>query len=97
MSIHATLSPEAQERLNAQQRNSTISTADRMARLLSEGGMPQCEEAVVKAIERLQATQNPYGSRTNDQPVAMTSLALLAYLGHCETPQSYLIDMIMQG
>ncbi len=65
------------------------SAADRMARLLSEGGTPQCEDAVVKALDWLQATQKPDGSWTNDHPVAMTGLALLAYLGHCETPQSH--------
>lgn len=85
------------------------SAADRMARLLSEGGTPQCEDAVVKALDWLQATQKPDGSWTNDHPVAMTGLALLAYLGHCETPQSpkygetvlkgitYLIDVGMKN
>ncbi len=85
------------------------SKADRMARLLSEGGSPQCEDSVVKALDWLQATQKPDGSWTNDHPVAMTGLALLAYLGHCETPQSqkygetvlkgitYLIDIGMKN
>jgi hypothetical protein len=85
------------------------SAADRMARLLSEGGTPECEDAVVKALDWLQATQKPDGSWTNDHPVAMTGLALLAYLGHCETPQSpkygetvlrgvtYLIDVGMKN
>jgi hypothetical protein len=85
------------------------SPADRMARLLSEGGTPQCENAVVKALDWLQATQKPDGSWTGDHPVAMTGLALLAYLGHCETPQSvkygetvlkgitYLIDIGMKN
>ena len=85
------------------------SAEDRMARLLSEGGTPQCEDAVVKALDWLQATQNPDGSWTNDHPVAMTGLALLAYLGHCETPQSpeygetvlkgitYLVDIGMKN
>lgn len=85
------------------------SAADRMARLLSEGGTEQCEDAVVKSLDWLQATQKPDGSWTNDHPVAMTGLALLAYLGHCETPQSqkygetvlkgitYLIDIGMKN
>jgi hypothetical protein len=85
------------------------SPADRMARLLAEGGTPQCEEAVVKALDWLQATQKPDGSWTGDHPVAMTGLALLAYLGHCETPLSpkygetvlkaitYLIDVGMKN
>jgi hypothetical protein len=85
------------------------SPADRMKRLLAEGGTEQCEVAVVKALDWLQATQKPDGSWTNDHPVAMTGLALLAYLGHCETPQSpkygetvlkaitYLIDVGMKN
>ena len=85
------------------------SPADRMERLLSEGGTEQCEVAVVGALDWLQATQKPDGSWTNDHPVAMTGLALLAYLGHCETPQSpkygetvlkgitYLIDIGMKN
>jgi hypothetical protein len=64
------------------------SKADRMARLLSEGGTPECEEAVMKCLNWLQSTQKPDGSWTGDHPVAMTGLSLLAYLGHCETPQS---------
>ena len=83
--------------------------ADRMARLLAEGGTPECEAAVVKALDWLQATQNANGSWTTDHPVAMTGLALLAYLGHCETPQSpkygetvlkgitYLVDVGMKN
>jgi hypothetical protein len=88
---------------------SRCSPEERMKRLLSEGGTPQCEDAVVKALDWLQATQNPDGSWTNDHPVAMTGFALLAYLGHCETPQSpkygetvlkgitYLIDVGMKN
>ena len=64
------------------------SKADRMARLLAEGGTPECEDAVVKCLNWLQSTQNSDGSWTNNYPVAMTGFALLVYLGHCETPQS---------
>ena len=64
------------------------SQADRMARLLAEGGTPECEDAVVKCLNWLKDTQNTDGSWTGDHPVAMTGLALLVYLGHCETPQS---------
>ncbi len=64
------------------------SPADRMARLLEEGGTAECEEAVVKALDWLQDTQKPDGSWDNTHPVAMTGFALLAFLGHCETPQS---------
>lgn len=85
------------------------SAKERMERLLAEGGTEQCEDTVVKALDWLQATQNPDGSWTKDHPVAMTGLALLAYLGHCETPQSqkygetvlkgisYLVDMGMKN
>lgn len=64
------------------------SKADRLARLKETGGTPECEDAVVKALYFLQGTQNPDGSWDKQHPVAMTGLALLAYLGHCETPQS---------
>jgi hypothetical protein len=85
------------------------SKADRMARLLAEGGTPECEDAVVKCLKWLQSTQNPDGSWTGDHPVAMTGFAILVYLGHCETPQSpeygetvlkgisYLIDVGMKN
>jgi hypothetical protein len=63
------------------------SKADRMARLLAEGGTPECEDAVVKCLNWLQSTQKPDGS-WNNYPAAMTGFALLVYLGHCETPQS---------
>lgn len=62
---------------------------DRLHRLLETGGTPQCEDAVVKGLDWLKATQHPDGSWSAKQnPAAMTGLALLAYLGHCETPLS---------
>ncbi len=64
------------------------SPEDRMARLLETGGVKECEDAVVKALDWLKSTQNPDGSWTNQNQTAMTGLALLAYLGHCETPLS---------
>ena len=65
------------------------SKADRLARLDKEGGTPACEDAVVKALEYLQGTQNPNGSwEKGGNHVGYTGLALLAYLGHCETPSS---------
>jgi hypothetical protein len=64
------------------------SPEDRMARLLENGGTPQCEEAVMKGLRWLKSTQNADGSWTNSNQCAMTGLALLAYLGHCETPLS---------
>lgn len=61
---------------------------DRMNRLKESGGTAKCEDAVVNALDFLQKTQNADGSWDPSHPVAMTGLALLAYLGHCETPQS---------
>ena len=63
------------------------SKADRLQRLADGGGTPACEDAVVKSLQWLKKTQAPNGSWTN-KPVSMTGLALLAYLGHCETAGS---------
>lgn len=64
------------------------SPEERMRRLLETGGTEECETAVVKALDWLKATQNPDGSWTGRRQAAMTGLALLAFLGHCETPLS---------
>lgn len=64
------------------------SPEDRMQRLLEGGGTKECEEAVVKGLQWLKSTQNPDGSWTGSNQSAMTGLALLAFLGHCETPLS---------
>lgn len=61
---------------------------DRMERLLDNGGNKECEDAVVKALRWLKQTQIQNGSWTNQKPVAMTGLALLTFLGHCETAGS---------
>jgi hypothetical protein len=61
---------------------------DRMNRLKEAGGTEKCEDAVVSALDFLQKTQNADGSWSQGYQVSMTGLALLAYLGHCETPQS---------
>jgi hypothetical protein len=63
------------------------SQADRLARLDANGGTPECEDAVVKALRYFKQTQADNGS-WSPQPVASTGLVLLAYLGHCETPLS---------
>jgi hypothetical protein len=61
---------------------------DRLARLRETGGTPECEDAVIKALRWMKATQRPDGSWGPQFPAAMTGLALLAYLGHCETTNS---------
>lgn len=82
---------------------------ERMKRLLESGGTKECEEAVVKSLTWLQLQQNADGSWGRSKKAAMTGLVLLAYLGHCETPQStqygetvlngmlYLIDQGMKN
>lgn len=63
--------------------------ADRRQRLAKEGGKPEFEDKVVASLRWLQKTQDANGSwNAQSKPVAMTGLALLAYLGHCETPSS---------
>ena len=64
------------------------SKADRLQRLTAGGGTEKCEDAVVASLRWLKEKQNKDGSWTGQQPIAMTGLALLAYLGHCETAQS---------
>jgi hypothetical protein len=60
----------------------------RLARLDANGGNAQCEEAVMKSLRWLKKTQNPDGSWTGTNQAAMTGFAILAFLGHCETPNS---------
>jgi hypothetical protein len=64
------------------------SREDRLARLRESGGTPECEDAVEKALQWLKATQSADGSWTKKDKPAMTGLALLTYLGRCETPLS---------
>ena len=74
------------------------SKADRLARLAESGGTPECEDAVVKALHWLKASQNKDGSWSKAHPVAMTGFAVLAFLGHCETPQSPVFgDTVLRG
>ncbi|MFT6863939.1 MAG: hypothetical protein ACJAVK_002501 [Akkermansiaceae bacterium] len=85
------------------------SKADRLQRLTEGGGTEKCEDAVVASLRWLKESQNKDGSWTGSQPVAMTGLALLAYLGHCETAGSeefgesvlsaitYLVDKAMKN
>jgi len=64
------------------------SREDRLNRLAKNGGNEQCEEAVMKSLRWLKKTQNEDGSWTKTNKGAMTGFALLAFLGHCETPNS---------
>jgi hypothetical protein len=64
------------------------SKQDRLARLMENGGNPACDDAVANALRWLKSQQNADGSWGKDNRVAMTGLVLLAYFGHCETPQS---------
>jgi hypothetical protein len=64
------------------------SKEDRLQRLQENGGNPACDEAVHKGLQWLKAKQNPDGSWGSSTQPAMTGLALLAYLGRCETPAS---------
>ena len=62
--------------------------ADRAKRLRENGGKPEYDRKVVKALDWLKTQQNADGSWGNGYPVAMTALAILAFSGHCETVDS---------
>lgn len=62
------------------------SKEDRLSRLKETGGTPECEEAVIKGLKWLKSTQSKDGNWPGN--VSNTGFALLAYLGHCETPIS---------
>lgn len=64
------------------------STEDRLARLTANGGTPACESAVIQSLDWIKQHQHPDGSWGESHRAAATGLALLAYLGHCETPLS---------
>lgn len=61
---------------------------DRDKLVRDSGGTPECDEAVTKSLAWLKTKQNPDGSWGTQHKPAMTGLCLLAYLGHCETPDS---------
>lgn len=69
--------------------------AERMERLLANGGTEQCEEAVVNGLRWLKSQQQEDGGWGDGKTwskihwrVGQTGVALLAFLGHCETPLS---------
>ena len=61
---------------------------ERMKRVREGGGNEQSEAAVVRSLRWLKANQNADGSWGQQFKASMTGLALLAFLGHCETPRS---------
>ncbi|MCF7790234.1 MAG: hypothetical protein K9N47_29210 [Prosthecobacter sp.] len=64
------------------------STQERLEKLRQNGGSPECEAAVSASLEWLKGKQNPDGSWGRTNKCAFTGLALLCYLGRCETPDS---------
>jgi Prenyltransferase and squalene oxidase repeat len=67
---------------------SRCSPAERSLKMKANGGSPECEIAVGKGLDWLAKKQNADGSWGNGHKAGMTGLVLLAYLGHCETPES---------
>ena len=59
-----------------------FSKSKRLARIKESGGVPEIEDAVTKALQYLNRTQQPDGSWPGGS--AMTGLAVLAYLGQGE-------------
>ncbi len=64
------------------------SASSRTAAIASNGGDPKDEEVIVKGLRWLKAHQNEDGSYGQEYSVAMTGLALLSFMGHCERPTS---------
>ncbi|MEM9235359.1 MAG: hypothetical protein AAGB14_01170 [Verrucomicrobiota bacterium] len=64
------------------------SQEDRLALLAESGASAETDEQVVRALRFLKNTQADDGGWGTRHRSAMTGLALLAYLGHCETPLS---------
>lgn len=64
------------------------SAKDRQRRLAEGGGSAETEAAVVNGLKWLKTQQASDGSWGRTSKASMTGLALLAYLGHCETYDS---------
>jgi len=74
------------------------STTERLEKLRQNGGSPECERAVSASLEWLKTKQNTDGSWGGSNKAAYTGLALLCYLGRCETPDSpFYGDNVMKG
>ncbi|MFO1437361.1 MAG: prenyltransferase/squalene oxidase repeat-containing protein [Verrucomicrobiaceae bacterium] len=77
---------------------SRCSTQERLEKLRQNGGSPECEAAVSASLEWLKGKQNADGSWGRGNKAAMTGLALLCYLGRCETPESpFYGENVMKG
>jgi hypothetical protein len=77
---------------------SRCSSTERLEKLRQTGGKPECEVAVTKSLAWLKTKQNPDGSWGRSNKAAMTGLALLCYLGRCETPDSpFYGENVMKG
>ncbi len=64
------------------------SKSERLSLIKEADGDPKLDEHVVNALRFLKSTQAADGGWGTQHRSAMTALALLAYLGHCETPES---------
>jgi len=74
------------------------STTERLEKLRQNGGSSECEAAVSRALEWLKTKQNADGSWGTGNKAGMTGMALLCYLGRCETPESpFYGDNVMKG
>ena len=67
---------------------SRCSPQERAEKMRQNGGNEECEKAVIKALDWLKRKQNANGSWGSGYKSGMTGLALLAFYGHCETPDS---------
>ncbi len=67
---------------------SRCSPVERSQKMKENGGSEQCEIAVKRSLKWLKEKQNKDGSWGESHKGGMTGLALLVYLGHCETPES---------
>ncbi len=67
---------------------SRCSMSQRMKRLRESGGEDRAERAVRNGLKFLAKHQGEDGAIGEDYKAGITGLALLAFLGHCETPES---------
>jgi hypothetical protein len=68
--------------------SSRLGAKERLKRAMQMGGTKQSEDAVLSGLRWLKKKQNPDGSWSDEYKPAMTGLALLAFLGHGELPES---------